>query len=823
MPLSKRTDFGDAKYAGVEVDDVASYDVPGALSAVLDAGFDFMLAPLALRPSQCRSRFRSQHGVASAAFGNGDGAPPPPWAPSDLLLPSSAWSSQVVGKLSTWIDCDAEETGSGDGSESGGGDALSLALDSEAALAQELAWAGHLSLQAVVLQPPPPPLPPQRKEPASSRPRLGPSGARAVCSGLRGLGAPAVWLRLPLWWRERGGSGESSESDRDDPWHSWDELRHLCDHSARLGVMLDLPAKIPSSKSSSSKDGDAEAHPAVAALRRWVGEPLKAVCLPSAAFVANKRGFPSLPRVHQELLQVAFAAGVQVVMGGAPEIVPPPPPPSSIEKEQHRNGAGGGGGDRDRRDPDDAPLSRAASAAKAAREYLAHVFRRPGPPALPGGNGNGSGSGDTPMTEEEDRQLREDLVGYRDYLQAPLQPLQDDLESSTYETFERDAPKYAAYREAVAACLEDRLAAAAASSAAAATSAAERERATVIMVAGAGRGPLVRASLAAADAVGARVRVYAVEKNPNAVITLQGLLATEPGWRGRVCVVARDVRRWRAPEAADVLVSELLGSFGDNELSPECLDGAQRFLKKGSGVSIPASYTSFLEPVTAAKPWIDARSSGGGGGGGSAGGGGGENLAAAVQALETPYVVHLHRFTSASSGSTRPVFTFEHPRKGAGAWKGGGGKAGKEGEADPDDDDDVVGGGGEDCEDGEDDEESDPNARRATLRFGRPQEPSALVHGLAGYFETRLYTSRRTGRSFVLSTHPGTHTPGMASWFPILFPLVSPLPAPAGQAIEVSMWRRRRGAKVWYEWSARCGGNATHVHNPGGRSYYVGL
>lgn len=35
-------------------------------------------------------------------------------------------------------------------------------------------------------------------------------------------------------------------------------------------------------------------------------------------------------------------------------------------------------------------------------------------------------------------------------------------------------------------------------------------------------------------------------------------------------------------------VSELLGSFGDNELSPECLDGAQRFLKP-DGISIPAS------------------------------------------------------------------------------------------------------------------------------------------------------------------------------------------------------------------------------------------
>lgn len=34
-------------------------------------------------------------------------------------------------------------------------------------------------------------------------------------------------------------------------------------------------------------------------------------------------------------------------------------------------------------------------------------------------------------------------------------------------------------------------------------------------------------------------------------------------------------------EKADIFVSELLGSFGDNELSPECLDGAQHLLKGG--------------------------------------------------------------------------------------------------------------------------------------------------------------------------------------------------------------------------------------------------
>ena len=50
-------------------------------------------------------------------------------------------------------------------------------------------------------------------------------------------------------------------------------------------------------------------------------------------------------------------------------------------------------------------------------------------------------------------------------------------------------------------------------------------------------------------------------------------------WGNMVEVVSSDMRVWDAPQKADILISELLGSFGDNELSPECLDGAQRFLK----------------------------------------------------------------------------------------------------------------------------------------------------------------------------------------------------------------------------------------------------
>jgi len=54
-------------------------------------------------------------------------------------------------------------------------------------------------------------------------------------------------------------------------------------------------------------------------------------------------------------------------------------------------------------------------------------------------------------------------------------------------------------------------------------------------------------------------------------------------WGDQVTVVSCDMREWEAPVMADILVSELLGSFSDNELSPECLDGAQRYLKRKSG------------------------------------------------------------------------------------------------------------------------------------------------------------------------------------------------------------------------------------------------
>ncbi|KAL9400588.1 hypothetical protein Peur_009549 [Populus x canadensis] len=122
----------------------------------------------------------------------------------------------------------------------------------------------------------------------------------------------------------------------------------------------------------------------------------------------------------------------------------------------------------------------------------------------------------------------------------------------------------------------------------------DEEASAVTVVVGAGRRPLVRTSLQAAEETGHKLKVYAVEKNPNAVVTLHSLVKLE-GWEDIVTIISCDMRYWDAPEKADILVSELLGSFGDNELSPECLDGAQ-------------SYTSFIQPVTAAKLYNDVKS-----------------------------------------------------------------------------------------------------------------------------------------------------------------------------------------------------------------------
>jgi protein arginine N-methyltransferase 5 len=444
--------------------------------------------------------------------------------------------------------------------------------------------------------------------------------------------------------------------------------------------------------------------PPPAELRRWLAEPLKAAVFPASLFVPNEGGFPVLPRSLQVVLHALHHRGVQCLVR----------PPPGLSPGQ-----------------DEARLRQQALYLK----YCATLA-----PTL---------------TSQHSYE-----APYFDKLQAPLQPLADNLECATYEVFERDVAKYDAYERALIAALAAQ---------------PERGRPIDVLVVGAGRGPLVARTLAASDATSRAVAIVAVEKNPNAVRTLSELVSSQ-GWGGAVRVVPGDMRALGADVRADILVSELLGSFGDNELSPECLDPVMSRLREG-GVSVPQAYTSFLAPVTASAVWASARAF------------------KEARWLETPYVVRL--FAAETLDAPQPAFTFTHGRAGDPRPRAAlcdGMPVGDLGTRD----------------------ERGGNRRRCALSF--VASVAALVHGFAGYFDCSLAEGVR------MSTHPANATPGMSSWFPVFFPIAAPITVAAGQIIIVHVWRCVSEARrcVWYEW-ALAAPVQTHVHNANGSAYVIRL
>lgn len=107
-----------------------------------------------------------------------------------------------------------------------------------------------------------------------------------------GLSNMALWIRIPLAAQPPPSSPATGSTD---PWDTWNALRCTCDHAAKVGVALTVPASLPSA----------------AEINRWLGEPVKALLLPTSVFVSNRRGYPSLSRAHQELLLKFFGYGVQ--------------------------------------------------------------------------------------------------------------------------------------------------------------------------------------------------------------------------------------------------------------------------------------------------------------------------------------------------------------------------------------------------------------------------------------------------------------------------------------------------------------------------------
>lgn len=64
----------------------------------------------------------------------------------------------------------------------------------------------------------------------------------------------------------------------------------------------------------------------------------------------------------------------------------------------------------------------------------------------------------------------------------------------------------------------------------------------IVMYFGAGRGPLIRRALKAAERAQAKIKVIALDKNPNAIVTLRNMIIDEK-LEDRVTLFAGDMRK----------------------------------------------------------------------------------------------------------------------------------------------------------------------------------------------------------------------------------------------------------------------------------------
>jgi protein arginine N-methyltransferase 5 len=352
------------------------------------------------------------------------------------------------------------------------------------------------------------------------------------------------------------------------------------------------------------------------------------------------------------------------------------------------------------------------------------------------------------------------LMSFQDWLQSPLQPLSDNLESATYEMFESDPVKYDQYELAITEAMLEWKELKKPTSSVICEAAPEPE--LVVTVAGAGRGPLVTRVLRSADRTGTKIQLWALEKNHNAYVYL--LRQNKIEWDGRVTVVKTDMRGWEGPRPkgsektigkVDILVSELLGSFGDNELSPECLDGVQRHIARPHGISIPHSYTAHLSPIATPRIHADLSSRGPAGGN-------------EAEAFEIPWVTRLFAldFVAAKGVPGHPRFQqaweFVHPVEVSrvddfAAERGLGARFAAAGYGS------MFGAGGA----------NEHNARHCHLTF--VCQSRGVMHGLAGYFESTLYAPQVSGKDLVeisiLPEQIDRKSKDMVSWFPIFFPI----------------------------------------------------
>ncbi|ROW10723.1 hypothetical protein VPNG_05120 [Cytospora leucostoma] len=715
---------------------------------VLDAGFGFATAPITnghfhervkeLYTSHLKHLENSGLSDAEKANPSLPGPTVPTLTNKDTSLFPSSYILNVLAYSSPWIDLGSSNP--------------IIASLSRQALNLEVAYANFCGVRSVLI--------PGPRQDADGKAVA--QYARAIKEVFHVATRVNVIIHMPMY-REPGleekakllseelegtsstdkGVSQDDEINLFGAWDTWHTIRSVSEYSNRLFVALRVPRRLPEKELQT----------------RWFAEPLHYLTLGPNTFQLNKTGNPSLSRHHQDWIFSCMR------LKNAPWFLlyDIGPSPSDLQV-----------------------AAKAAETLQSDFPTLSDAARSTALTSAPGVNAYVLYMSYLERQQQPYSQLEtQTLTGFQDWLQSPLQPLSDNLESATYEMFEGDPVKYNLYEEAMFQAMSEW------KQLGKPTSSLKGDNAElVVTVAGAGRGPLVTRALKASERSGVPIQLWAVEKNQNAYVYL--LRQNETVWNGKVTVVKTDMRDWTGPRPAgytgsaapkvDILVTELLGSFGDNELSPECLDGIQKHISRPHGLSIPESYTAWLSPISTPRIHAHLRTI----------------EPTDPHAFETPWVVRLYQMDLvAQKVPNKPRFQraweFVHPVAGSLAerWEAEHG--------DPAPRLRTEGAGAMNNSGGT----NEHNARQGHLTFYC--RPRGVVHGLAGYFESTLYTSQTgEGKDLVeLSILPDQidrKSRDMVSWFPIFFPLKQPLYFPQDSELEVSMWRQTDDKSVWYEW-----------------------
>ncbi|GME80673.1 unnamed protein product [Ambrosiozyma monospora] len=411
------------------------------------------------------------------------------------------------------------------------------------------------------------------------------------------------------------------------------------------------------------------------------------------------------------------------------------------------------------------------------------------------------------LTPVENFALNNTKPPFVDTLQSPLEPHAYNVSNTMYKVFEQDKVKYDCYERAIISALMDLVASGFQHLKGTATtpktskdnmngieysgsSPLSQRDILKIMVVGPGRGPLIEKLFNAIRFLNLnihKIQITAIEKNSNVMIYLNQ--RNEEFWANKVHIVNEDVRFWRPSNSNEqgfhLVVSELLGSFGCNELAPEVLAGLSKYRDPSLCVFIPQNLTTYISPIISPaiyRKLLDSND---------------------PNKFNKLYIPTVETFDTPSSKAAK-LWTFDFPSPTVPLPTQNATLPSTSVSTTSNSTSNTI----------------TTNTTVATAqdfplysysrlgsnRDNKRQVQTTLkcrrkgtIHGLLGFFTAVLY------KSIVISNNPQQPVPAnLISWLPCFFPLDTPITLTDDQELSIFMKRDTDGARVWYEWSLEC-------------------